>query len=105
MQINVFQPLLEGLDGPVYTVYCDTQNLYVGGNFSNHAIQWSFNTNNWTQLPWKGFNGPVYTITKDPQRNTILFGGSFDATMDGQLFSSNTSQLVPLNTPTVRARS
>jgi hypothetical protein len=102
MQANLFQPLLGGLDGPVYSLYCDTQSLYVGGNFSNHAIQWSFNTNNWTQLPWKGFNGPVYTITKDPRRGTILFGGRFDATMDGQFFNTNTSQQVPLDAPTVR---
>lgn len=102
MQTNMFESLLDGLDGPVYTMYCDAQNLYVGGNFSHHATQWNFNTHNWTQLPWKGFNGPVHTITKDPLRNTILFGGRFDATMDGQFFNSNTSQLVPLIAPTVR---
>ncbi|CEP11286.1 hypothetical protein [Parasitella parasitica] len=101
-QSNQFQPLAQGLNGSVYSLYCDEIDhiVYVGGNFTGNAIQWNITNNQWTQLPWKGFNGPVYTITKNIKYNTILFGGRFDATGDGQFFNSNTSQLVPLSSPT-----
>lgn len=113
-QTNQFQSLNEGLNGPVYSLYCDAldQILYVGGNFSSpidtnstmsNVAAWNIRNSSWALLPWKGFNGPVYTITKNIKYNTILFGGHFDATGDGQFFNSNTSQLVPLNSPTVRS--
>lgn len=103
-QSNQFQALDQGLDGPVYTLFCDQvdQIVYVGGNFSLHVAQWSLTNQSWAPLPWKGFNGPVNTITKNTKYNTLLFGGQFDATGDGQLFNSNTSQLVPMSSPTVK---
>lgn len=102
-QSNQFQALGQGINGSVYSLYCDDMDriVYVGGNFTEHAIQWDIKQNQWTPVPWKGFNGPVYTITKNKQYNSILFGGRFDATGDGQFFNSNTSQLVPLSSPTV----
>lgn len=113
-QTNQFQSLNQGLNGPVYSLYCDEldQILYIGGNFSSpiqtnstmsNVASWNIKNSSWSLLPWKGFNGPVYTITKNKKFNTILFGGHFDATGDGQFFNSNTSQLVPLNSPTVSA--
>ncbi|KAI7880797.1 cortical protein marker for cell polarity-domain-containing protein [Mucor mucedo] len=110
-QTNQFQSLDQGLNGPVYSLYCDDldQVLYIGGNFSSpvdtnstmsNVASWNIKNSSWSLLPWKGFNGPVYTITKNKKYNTILFGGHFDATGDGQFFNSNTSQLVPLNSPT-----
>ncbi|KAI8642326.1 cortical protein marker for cell polarity-domain-containing protein [Parasitella parasitica] len=101
-QSNQFQPLAQGLNGSVYSLYCDEIDnvVYVGGNFTGNAIQWDTTNNQWVQVPWKGFNGPVYTITKNKKYSTILFGGRFDATSDGQFFNSNTSQLVPLSSPT-----
>lgn len=109
---NKFEPLQNGLNGPVYTLYCDEsdQLIYIGGNFSSpiennstmsNVASWNTNNQTWSLLPWKGFNGPVYTITKNKKYNTVLFGGRFDATGDGQFFNSNTSQLVPMNAPTV----
>lgn len=102
-QSNQFQPLEQGINGSIYSLYCDEIDdiVYVGGNFTQNAIQWDIKNNQWIQVPWKGFNGPVYTITRNNKYNTILFGGRFDATGDGQFFNSNTSQLVPLSSPTV----
>lgn len=102
-QSNQLQALGQGLDGAVHSLYCDDvdQLVYVGGKFTAHAAQWDVRASQWTPVPWKGFNGPVYTITKNKQYNSILFGGRFDATGDGQFFNSNTSQLIPLSSPTV----
>ncbi|KAK4521177.1 uncharacterized protein ATC70_013122 [Mucor velutinosus] len=101
-QSNQFQALGQGINGSVYSLYCDDvdQIVYVGGNFTAHAIQWDIKTSQWTPVPWKGFNGPVYIITKNKQYNSLLFGGRFDATGDEQFFNSNTSQLIPLSSPT-----
>ncbi|OAD00485.1 hypothetical protein MUCCIDRAFT_113967 [Mucor lusitanicus CBS 277.49] len=101
-QSNQLQALGQGLDGAVHSLYCDDvdQLVYVGGKFTAHAAQWDVRASQWTPVPWKGFNGPVYTITKNKQYNSILFGGRFDATGDGQFFNSNTSQLIPLSSPT-----
>lgn len=113
-QTNQFQPLNEqALNGSVYTLYCDEidEIIYVGGNFTSpvntnstanadNVASWNMKNNTWSLLPWKGFNGPVYTITKNIKTNTLLFGGRFDATGDGQYFNSNTSQLVSLGSPT-----
>ncbi|KAF1813656.1 cellular morphogenesis protein [Eremomyces bilateralis CBS 781.70] len=70
---------LPGLSGRVSSVYCDRESstVYVGGMFtgenSTNAIAW---TDEWTNLPFQGFNGPVTAITKAPNGN-IVFGGSF----------------------------
>jgi hypothetical protein len=113
-QTNQFLLLEQSLNGSVYSLYCDEidEILYIGGNFSlnisnstaNNAISYNFKNNSWSILPWKGFNGPVYTITKNKKLNTILFGGKFDSTMDGQFFNSNTSQIVSLNSPSAVSR-
>ncbi|KAI8885682.1 hypothetical protein K501DRAFT_322254 [Backusella circina FSU 941] len=108
IQTNTFSSLNQGLDGPVYALYCDTQSVYIGGNFTfpvnvtgnytGGVAEWSNNT--WNPLPWHGFNGPIYTITKNQKTETILFGGRFDSTGDGMYFNSNTSQIIPLGSPT-----
>ncbi|CAB4484018.1 hypothetical protein RhiirA5_415984 [Rhizophagus irregularis] len=107
---KTFSPLIEGLDGPVYSLYCDTINsiVYVGGMFSapikttnnidpadfvgNVAI---WRDNAWVALPFKGFNGPVYTIAYNEPNNTIYFGGQFDATGDGTF--GDISNIQPIN--------
>lgn len=107
---KTFSPLIEGLDGPVYSLYCDTINsiVYVGGMFSapikttnnidpadfvgNVAI---WRNNVWGALPFKGFNGPVYTIAYNEPNNTIYFGGQFDATGDGTF--GDISNIQPIN--------
>ncbi|KAI8085163.1 cortical protein marker for cell polarity-domain-containing protein [Halteromyces radiatus] len=112
LNTNTLSALDQGLDGPVYSLYCDDTNhtVYVGGefhqpigmnstSFAGSVAQW-FN-NQWLPLPWQGFNGPVHVITHNSKRNTLLFGGRFDATGDGVYFNTNTSQLVNLDQPTV----
>lgn len=115
IETNQFQPLNQGLDGPVLSLYCDSTDsiLYVGGLFTaplntnaslygGHVAQWYNNT--WLPLPWKGLNGPVYTITKNNKQNTILFGGRFNTTLftnNSNLESDNfdTSQTIPMDSP------
>ena len=70
---------LPGLSGSVNSVYCDSASgtVYFGGSFSGgnstNALAW---TDNWTNLPFAGFNGPVSAIA--PLSNGhVVFGGSF----------------------------
>jgi hypothetical protein len=103
-------PLQQGLDGPVASVYCMNQSaVYVGGHFTapinsnvseytGHVALW--NENQWSPLPWKGFNGPVYSIISHSE--SILFGGQFDSTGDGVYFNQNSSQPINLATSAVR---
>lgn len=71
---------LPGLSGTVSALYCDPASgtVYVGGSFmasnSTNAMAW---TTGWNNLPFAGFNGPVYDITKDSNGN-IVFAGDFD---------------------------
>ncbi|KAI8341825.1 cortical protein marker for cell polarity-domain-containing protein [Chlamydoabsidia padenii] len=112
MTANTLSALDQGVDGPVYALYCDPNNhtLYVGGefrqpigmnttSFAGSVAQWY--NNQWLPLPWQGFNGPVHVITQNPKQNTLLFGGRFDATGDGVYFNMNSSQPVNLDQPTV----
>ncbi|KAI8381043.1 cortical protein marker for cell polarity-domain-containing protein [Radiomyces spectabilis] len=108
---HTFVSLQQGLDGPVHSVYCDETNhaVYVGGefrapigidnttaqNFTGSVGLWQ--NNRWVNLPWQGFNGPVYTITRNPAQDTILFGGRFEATGDGFYYNTNSSQPVNLD--------
>ncbi|KAI8064243.1 cortical protein marker for cell polarity-domain-containing protein [Gongronella butleri] len=109
---NTLFALDQGVDGPVYALHCDSANrtVYVGGQFhqpvgvanstqyAGSVAQWY--NNQWLPLPWVGFNGPVHTIKPNTQRQTILFGGQFDATGDGVYFNANSSQPVNLGAPT-----
>ncbi|KAG2219729.1 hypothetical protein INT45_007768 [Circinella minor] len=111
---QTFDTLGQGLDGAVYALYCDSDTVYVGGDFTvpigisndtltsfgGHAAVWHINNQTWGSVPWKGFNGPVYTITRNALMNTILFGGRFEATGDGQYFNAISSQPVNMNAPT-----
>lgn len=102
-------PLQQGLDGPVTSVYCKGSDVYVGGHFiapinsnisqyTGHVALW--NGNQWSPLPWKGFNGPVYSIIS--HSDSVLFGGQFDSTGDGVYFNHNSSQSVNLAASAVR---
>ncbi|KAI9484647.1 cortical protein marker for cell polarity-domain-containing protein [Zychaea mexicana] len=111
---DTFETLDQGLDGPVYALYCDTDAVYVGGDFTvpvgatndslpsfgGHAAIWHTGNRTWGPVPWRGFNGPVYTITRNALMNTILFGGRFEATGDGYYFNAISSQAVNLGAPT-----
>ncbi|KAI7906872.1 cortical protein marker for cell polarity-domain-containing protein [Cokeromyces recurvatus] len=104
-QSRTFSPLQQGLDGPVYSVYCLNQStVYVGGNFiapinnsqqfTGHVAIW--NDNQWSPVPWNGFNGPVYSILPHQQQQSILFAGQFDSTGDGQYMNQTFSQQINL---------
>ncbi|KAG1457779.1 hypothetical protein G6F56_006536 [Rhizopus delemar] len=90
-------PLQQGLDGPVRSLYCTNDSVYVGGEFNKptgyNSTELSYaalySQGQWTALPWKGFNGPVYTI--EPTTQSILFGGKFDTIGDGT-FSNQSYQ-------------
>lgn len=107
-------PLNYGLDGTVNSVYCEvyTNELYVGGSFlapvnsmtsySNSLSQFGGNialwkNNQWYGLPWKGFDGPVYSIVKKNYTSTLFFGGNFDTTADGQLYHAPASQPIAIS--------
>lgn len=111
---STVKPMLKGLDGPVHSLYCDTddQSVYVGGSFTapigasmiaytdslakfgGSVALWK--NDQWNGLPWKGFNGPVYSILK-PNKTSVLFGGKFDTTTDGQQFHAPASH--PISIP------
>lgn len=116
---NQIKSLKYGLDGPVYSIYCDTinQQLYAGGSFiapvdismisySDSLSQFGGGVaiwkddSQWIGLPWKGVNGPVYSIIK-PNNNSILFAGQFNASTDGQPYHAPATQPISLSS-TVR---
>lgn len=94
---------LPGISGSVYSVYCDNDKVYVGGNFkannSTNAISW-VNGSGWTNLPFAGFNGPVTSITKASNGN-IIFGGSFTGLGNASTPSEPDEQVINLSTATI----
>lgn len=72
---------LDGLEGQVNTVFCDkdTDKVYLGGAFkaedSSNAVAWNLD-DDWVDLPFAGFNGPVSSITR-ASNGHIIFGGDF----------------------------
>ena len=72
---------LPGLSGSVNVLWCDqaTDSVYVGGDFkgakSTNAIAW-IGEAGWTNMPFQGFNAPVYTITQTASGN-VVWGGAF----------------------------
>ncbi|KAF1796574.1 cortical protein marker for cell polarity-domain-containing protein [Mucor lusitanicus] len=107
------KPLHYGLDGPVYSLYCDAaQNqVYAGGAFiapvETSMIKYSdslsqfggsvavWKNQQWSGLPWKGVNGPVYSIAKTS--TSVLFAGQFTASTDGQPYHAPATQPISLS--------
>lgn len=117
---NNVKAMKQGLDGPVYSVYCDTDAVYVGGSFiapsnsdmveySNSLSQFGGNiaiwkNNQWMGVPWKGLNGPVNSIVKNKNKQ-MIFGGKFDTTTDGQTLHAPASQPISIPASGVSATS
>ncbi|KAI9245222.1 cortical protein marker for cell polarity-domain-containing protein [Phascolomyces articulosus] len=118
LNTGTISALANGLDGPVYSLHCDesSNSVYAGGRFLAPvapAPQYSeslsyfgggvavWKDNLWHGLPWKGFNGPVNVITENGDTGTILFGGRFDTSADGQNYYAPSSQPVSLSSPAV----
>lgn len=72
---------LPGLSGSVNAIWCDqaTDSVYVGGDFkgamSTNAIAW-IGEAGWANMPFAGFNAPVYSITQTAGGN-VVWGGAF----------------------------
>lgn len=108
-QSRQFSTLDQGLDGAVKSIYCTLETIYVGGDFiapvNANVSQYTghvalYSNSQWSPVPWKGFNGPVYSIIDNARENSIIFGGQFDSTGDGQYFNQNstsTTQVVNLD--------
>ncbi|KAK3054441.1 hypothetical protein LTR09_004709 [Extremus antarcticus] len=88
---------LPGINGKVSSLYCDDDSgtVYVGGMFtagnSTNAMAW---TTEWTNLPFSGFNGPVYSIEKNAAGN-IVFGGEFTGL--GMASNGSSASITPNN--------
>ncbi|CAO3610511.1 unnamed protein product [Cunninghamella blakesleeana] len=122
LQQQQITSLANGLDGPVYSLHCDptSNNVYVGGDFiapkqsppqytaamayyGGHLAFWSSLSQSWSPFPFKGVNGPVYSIEK--VNNMLYFAGQFDMTADSQSHHAPASQPVNLQSPTTFATS
>lgn len=96
---------MEGLTGAVNTLYCDGEQVYLGGLFtgsnSSNAIVWK---NGWQDLSFEGFNGAVNSITKAPNNN-IIFGGEFNGLGgNATVRAENNTQIVPIVNAKVSAQ-
>ena len=101
---NTVTPLT-GINGMVSSLYCDNDSgtVYVGGMFtashSQNAMSW---TTGWEDLPFAGFNGPVFTIEKNSAGN-IVFGGQFDGLGNTTTDTVPNGQVVNLGGGTISA--
>ncbi|KAI7919700.1 hypothetical protein M0657_001939 [Pyricularia oryzae] len=99
---------LPGLEGRVDAVLCDQESstIYVGGTFrgnsSTNAITWK--NNQWTDLPFGGFNGQVRSISK-ASNGHIIFGGEFTGLGNGSLPSHPDGQAINIDKSTITAGS
>lgn len=88
-----------GIQGPVTSLLCDmdTETIYVGGAFdasySSNAIAW-LATGSWSNLAFRGFDGPVTSLTKGPN-GTIVFGGSFSGLKNMTATDTTSTQTMP----------
>ncbi|KAF3001989.1 hypothetical protein E8E13_007942 [Curvularia kusanoi] len=96
---------LEGLNGAVNTVYCDGNQVYLGGVFtglnSSNAILWK---DGWQDLSFNGFNGAVHSIQKAPNGN-IIFGGEFNGLGgNATVATENNTQIIPISNAQITAQ-
>jgi len=100
-----------GLNGSVNALYCDSDRgyVFVGGLFDvagerKNAMIFRAD-GNWSDTPFKGFNGAVQTIVKSPNQ-TIVFGGQFDGlngvNATGRI--QNNTQTLPVGSANITAQ-
>lgn len=100
-----------GLDGEVFSLYCDDKYslLYAGGSFVRPAnvsnvtdtsrylgnvASWNMTGATWLPVPFGGLNGTVHQITAGLNASTLRFAGSFDtafSSSQGNLSISGTN--------------
>lgn len=102
-----------GLTGQVNALLCDAdrKQVYVGGsidggaNYSN-AVIWKAD-NTWSLLPFKGFDGIVYSIVEGPNK-TVVFGGQFQnlksINVSANGTAENNTQALPIGSATITAQ-
>lgn len=98
---------LTGLQGSVNALLCDSNTIYVGGNFmgvdnSTNAV--SYTSGGFQALPFAGFNGPVSSITKSSNGH-VIFGGSFTGLGNTSTPSTPDEQVINLSTANISATS
>ncbi|KAF2013329.1 hypothetical protein BU24DRAFT_235032 [Aaosphaeria arxii CBS 175.79] len=96
---------LPGLNGSVNALHCEEGRVFVGGSFtggnSSNAIVW---VEDWTNMPFSGFNGPVHSIIKAPN-GKIIFGGEFNALGDNSSApTQNDTQVLPIGSANLTAQ-
>lgn len=96
---------MEGLEGAVNALYCDGDQVYLGGLFqggnSRNAIIWQ---NGWQNLSFEGLNGPVHSIQKAPNGN-IIFGGEFNGLGgNASVATENNTQIIPIANANISAQ-
>ncbi|RMD41656.1 hypothetical protein DV735_g3501, partial [Chaetothyriales sp. CBS 134920] len=106
---------LPGIEGNVFALLCDndTETVYVGGLFkalnSSNAIALNA-SGSWVDLPFAGFDAPVYSITKGSDGH-VVFGGSFtglgtgNETVETSNKTSTATQVINLLTASLSAGS
>ncbi|KAJ4319481.1 hypothetical protein N0V94_003905 [Neodidymelliopsis sp. IMI 364377] len=96
---------LDGLTGAVNTLYCDGNQVYLGGLFSgsnsSNAIIWK---DDWLDLSFEGFNGAVHSIQKASNGN-IIFGGEFNGLGgNATVATENNTQTIPISNANISAQ-
>lgn len=82
---NTFNAMGDGLNGKVYALCKDGNDIYAGGHFDHSGTIAVSNIAKWNGTNWQGLgelNGSIYCITK--YNNQLYAGGVFDFTFNGQ---------------------
>jgi len=104
---NSWTALDSGLLGIVNSLSCDSNNklVTIGGDFqiqnSSNVVNWKIGIG-WQNLPFGGFDGPVYSIAQGDGQ-TQIFGGHFDSTGNGSNVVIPSAQTVNLQTANISA--
>lgn len=86
---NTFTAMGDGLNGTVYALYKDGNDIYAGGSFDHSGTLPVNNIAKWNGTNWQGMgqlNGTVYCITK--YNNKIYAGGQFLFDNNGQTYQN-----------------
>lgn len=84
---NTFSTMGDGLNGPVYTLFKDGNDLYAGGSFNHSGTTTVYNISKWDGEKWNALgqlNGTVYAICK--YNNMLFAGGDFAFMYNCQTF-------------------
>lgn len=95
-----------GPNGPIRSVYCDTNNnrVWVGGEFSSPSslvAVWNPSSSSWSAPPFGGLsannNGRVLSISSNSSDSSLLFAGSFVTSFQGGGINGTNNPNVPFS--------